>query len=49
MAPKNTPADTDATEDYTRKKKLNNIAYWKCQEDEYFLSYIMIVEKHKFH
>ena len=40
MAQKN-PADTDATEDYTRKK-LNNIAYWKRQEDEYFLSYFMI-------
>ena len=48
MAPKNTPADTDATEDYTIKK-LNNIAYWKRQEDEYFLSYFMIAEKHKFH
>ena len=31
------------------KKKLNNIAYWKRQEDEYFLSYFMIAEKHKFH
>ena len=44
---KNTPADTDATEDYT--KKLNNIAYWKRQEDESFLSYFMIAEKHKLH
>ena len=31
------------------KKKLNNIAYWKRQEDESFLSYFMIAEKHKFH
>ena len=23
----------------TREKKANNIAYWKRQEDEYFLSY----------
>jgi len=44
---KNTPADTYATVDYTRKK-LNNIAYWKGQEDEYFVSYFMIAEKHKF-
>jgi len=39
------PADTDATEDYTKK----NIAYWKRQEDEYFLFYFMIAEKYKFH
>src|SRR6218665_1505861 len=45
MAQKTPPADTDATEDYTRK----NVAYWKRQEDEYFLSYFMIAEKHKFH
>ena len=31
------------------RKKLNNIAYWKRQGDEYFLSYFMIAEKHKFH
>jgi len=41
--------NTDATEDITREKKLNSIAYWKRQEDEYFLSYFMIAEKHKFH
>ena len=34
---KNTPADTDEIEDYTRKN-LNNTAHWKRQEDEYFLS-----------
>ena len=41
MAQKNTPVDTDATEDYT-KRKLNNTAYWTRQGDEYFLSYFMI-------
>jgi len=35
---KKTPDDTDATEDYT--KKLNNIAYWKRQGYEYFLSFL---------
>jgi len=34
---KDTPADIDTIEDYT-KRKLNNIAYWKHQGDEYFLS-----------
>ena len=41
-----TPADTYATEDYT-KRKLSNIAYWKGQGDEYFLSYFVIAEKNK--
>ena len=29
----------------TREKKLSNIAYWKRQKDEYFLSNFMIAEK----
>jgi len=44
-----TPQLTQAQLGITREKKLNNIAYWKRQEDEYvyFLSYFMIAEKHK--
>jgi len=44
-----TPQLTQTQLRITREKKLNNIAYWKRQEAEYFLSYFMIAEKHKFH
>jgi len=44
-----TPQLTQTQLRITREKKLNNIAYWKRQEDEDFFSYSMIVEKHKFH
>ena len=37
------------TQTQLRIKREKNIAYWKRQEDEYFLSYFMIAEKHKFH
>jgi len=40
-----TPQLTQTQLRITREK---NIAYWKRQEDEYFLSYFMRAEKHKF-
>jgi len=44
-----TPQLTQMQLRITREKKLNSIAYWKRQEDEYFLSYFMTTEKRKFH
>ena len=41
-----TPQLTQTQLRITREK---TVAYWKRQEDEYFLSYFMIAEKHKFH
>jgi len=38
------PQPTQTQPRITREKKLNNNAYWKRQEDEYFLSLFMIAE-----
>ena len=47
--PQLTQTQLKITRERKKVKKLNSIAYWKRQEDEYFLSIFMIAEKHKFH